>query len=396
MPDPSKIPRREFLYGKHYLRGEVSGTIAAGGRAKTTLDLTEAIGMTVGRNLLTGVAIPCGPLRVWFVNAEEDQDELDRRIAAICQHYEISALEIGNRLIVTSLKGKPQWHIATVINGVATINQAVIDRIVSEIEANAIDVLMLDPLVSFHAVSESDNKHMDVVIKEGLYQISTKTRAAVAFAHHTGKPKPGQADAIVEDSRGASAIIWAARLNRVLNLMSPAEANKLGIGDDDRRLYVRISGGAKSNPAPPEKAAWMKLYPIDLPNGDQVAVVVPWKLPDPFAAAAPDVAYKVRALVQTGEFRTYSASPEWFGFVVAPLLGLSLPTAPTIKKEDIVRIKNALKIWKGTKVLDTQKRKDKNYQDREYFILGSWKAPGENENTPGTDDEPDFDAEIEL
>src|SRR5262249_11507795 len=95
-PDPTSIPRRHFLYGRHYIRGNIGATIAPGGRAKTTLALTEAIGMAAGRNLITGGKQE--PLRVWKLNGEEDQNELDRRIAAICQHYEIKREDCGDRL----------------------------------------------------------------------------------------------------------------------------------------------------------------------------------------------------------------------------------------------------------------------------------------------------------
>ena len=62
-PDPATIPARQFLYGRHYIRKNIGATIGAGGRAKTTLGLTEAIGMASGRDLLGGTAIT--PLRVW-------------------------------------------------------------------------------------------------------------------------------------------------------------------------------------------------------------------------------------------------------------------------------------------------------------------------------------------
>jgi hypothetical protein len=371
-PDPAAIPQRQFLYGKHYLRGEVSTTIAAGGKAKTTLKLTEAIGMAVGRNLMTTTALNGGPLRVWVVNAEEDKDELDRRIAAICQHYKVEPHEHGDRLFVTSLKGQPQWSIATIVGNAPTINRPVVDKLTTEIQTKAIDVLMLDPLVSFHAVKESDNGHMDAVIKEGLGAIAHETRASIGIAHHTGKPKPGQSDASVDDSRGASAIIWAARLNRVLNGMSTVEAKALGISTDDRRLYVRINGGAKANPAPPEKATWVKIEPINLPNGDEVAVVIPWAPPDPFAAAAGDVAYKVRELVKTGEYRADSRSPQWIGFAVADLLGVPLAYGADNKPEHIATAKRAVKMWLSSKTLAIQRRKDENSRERTFVVLGPW------------------------
>ena len=47
--EPETIPPREFLFGKHYIRGAVGATIGGGGRGKTTLGTCEAISLTVGR-----------------------------------------------------------------------------------------------------------------------------------------------------------------------------------------------------------------------------------------------------------------------------------------------------------------------------------------------------------
>jgi AAA domain len=88
--DPTTIPPRAFLYDRHYSRRNIGATIAAGGRAKTTLSVYEALSMAVGRDLSTRLELSSGPLRVWLLNGEEDQDELDRRIAAACQHYGVS------------------------------------------------------------------------------------------------------------------------------------------------------------------------------------------------------------------------------------------------------------------------------------------------------------------
>ena len=63
-PDPASIPPRQCLYGRHYIRGNIGATIAAGGRAKTTLGLTEAIGQAAGRNLIAGTQLDA-PLCSW-------------------------------------------------------------------------------------------------------------------------------------------------------------------------------------------------------------------------------------------------------------------------------------------------------------------------------------------
>jgi RecA-family ATPase len=85
--DPASLPRRRFIYGKHYMRGAVSITAADGGVGKSTLAIAEGIAIALGRNLL-GVPVP-EPLEVVYINLEEPADEILRRVHAVCQHYRI-------------------------------------------------------------------------------------------------------------------------------------------------------------------------------------------------------------------------------------------------------------------------------------------------------------------
>ena len=234
---PQNIPKRNMLYRQHYIRGYVGATIGAGGRAKTTLGTYEAVSMAAGCEIASGEPLPSGLMRVWVINAEEDQNELDRRFAATCQHYGITQSDLGDRLFVQSVRDRP-LRLATMVRGVPTLNQEVLTRMREFISHEHIDVFMLDPFISFHAVNESSNPDMDLVIKEGLGSMAQATNTAGEIFHHPGKPKPGQ-ETSVEDGRGASAIIWAARDARVLNFMTPDEARKIGIGEDARRLHIR-------------------------------------------------------------------------------------------------------------------------------------------------------------
>jgi RecA-family ATPase len=187
-PDPASIPPRQFLYGGHYARGSVSASVGAGGRIKTTLALTDAIGMTAGRNLTTGCLQE--PLRVCYLNGEEDQDELDRRIAAICQHYGIKPEDCGDRLHVQSVRDKP-LRLATMNGNGAALNSALLEQLERAVRDRRIDTLTLDPLISFHGIRENANEDMDLLLKEGLGGIASRTKAAIEIVHHPGKPKPG-------------------------------------------------------------------------------------------------------------------------------------------------------------------------------------------------------------
>jgi AAA domain len=94
--DPASIPPRPFVYGKHFIRGFLSATLAPGGLGKSSLELVDAVAMASGKPLL-GIQTP-QPRRVWYVNLEDLREEIERRVAAICLHFDITAADLGDRL----------------------------------------------------------------------------------------------------------------------------------------------------------------------------------------------------------------------------------------------------------------------------------------------------------
>jgi hypothetical protein len=88
---------------------------------------------------------PSGPLRVRFLNGEEEQAELDRQIAAVCQRYQIKQADLDGRLFAHSIRG---LRIAAIIKSVPTIDGDAKQRMVDFITDNCIDVFMTDPLVA--------------------------------------------------------------------------------------------------------------------------------------------------------------------------------------------------------------------------------------------------------
>jgi hypothetical protein len=369
--DPATIPPRQSLYDGHYSRRTIGATIGAGGRAKTTRGVYEAICMTVGFDIATKEALPEEKLRVWICNGEEDQDELDRRVAAACQRYGISQDNLGGRLFVQSVRDNP-LRIATLVNNRPVIDQSVLKYMTDFIGNNSIDVFMLDPLVSFHGVMENDNGHMDLVIKEGFGAIANSTNSAGEVFHHPGKAKPGQPDTSVEDGRGASAILWAVRSARVFNFMTTDEAAKLGMTADDRRLHIRIANG-KANMGPLGKAKWMKLVVEDLVNGDHVAVASPWIPPDPFKGITTTDMELARKLASTGDYRADSRSPKWIGYPIADHLQIPVSHHGDNNPRDMARLNSILKTWFKTKVLDIEERKDADGKNRKFVVAGSFK-----------------------
>jgi hypothetical protein len=273
--DLATLPPRQWLYGRHYQRRTVSATIAPGGYGKTTLCMVEAVAIATCRNLLNEQ--PTERLCVWYHNGEDNLEELRRRLGAICLHYGIPQEELSDCFFMTSGNEVP-LRVATGYNELR-IDKALIKRIGEAIEHNKIDVAILDPLVTLHGVPEQDNNKMDTVIRI-FAGIADGRDCAIELAHHTRKLPAGSngSDYVAADIRGASSLRDAVRAARMLNQMNEEDARNSGIQEHERANYFRVDR-VKTNNAPAARALWRRFVNVDLPNGDEVGVAVPFNFP---------------------------------------------------------------------------------------------------------------------
>jgi hypothetical protein len=373
LPLERDVPRRQFLYGMHYMRGTVSGTIGTGGTGKSTLGLIEAIGMAVGRDLLGNEKFKA-PLRVWYHNAEETMEELVRRCVAICKRFEISRDELEENFLVTNGFETP----IKVANGGrdVKIDAGLRKEIIDVIGELKIDAVIFDPLVAMHRVHEDFNSALDPVIRDAFGKIAHDTNCAIDLCHHTRKKPAGHdGEYTVADSRGGQSLIDALRGARVLNTMSKTEATNFDLREDDRFDYMRLSRG-KANMVRRGTIGWYRFVPIELDNGsedegvagDTVAVLERWTPPqDSDLVRQPtyeDRKYWLGAL-QYGEYRYDSRSPDWFGFKIADRLGADRNDPKQMKV--VAAILDDL-IEEGTFKIES--RKDARRMLREFVVPG--------------------------
>lgn len=372
-PEPVDLsaqpPPREWLYGRSIIRRFVSVIAGPGGGGKSTLSLTEALAMAIGRDLIG--ARPHAPLRVVYWG-EDPADELHRRAAAITEHHGLNPDDLAGRLRLASGR---HFHIEIARR---TPQGPVVDiGFLSSLERwlvrNSVDVLILDPLASAHACEEGANDEMNAVMRALTY-LADRAGIAVVVVHHTRKPERGTPGAIsADDGRGASAIKDAARSVRVVNAMTADEAERAGIEPQDRWRYFRLDDG-KRNLAPAEAAAWYRLCSVELqnssdeyPDGDSIGVVEQWR----WSSIPDDVTVQdlreVQARIATGEWRAHSNSKAWAGIAVADVLGYNLDDAGAK-----ATIKSLLRIWIENGALVTRKRKDEKRREREFIEVGQW------------------------
>jgi hypothetical protein len=325
--------------------------------------------MAVGRQLLLHNQ-PIKQRRVWYINLEDPKDEIERRIAAIAQHFGISAADFGGRLYVNSGRDA-EIVIAREQRGELVVVKPVISAMRHSVMDNGIDVLIIDPFVASHAVSESDNGKINAVCQQWR-MIAEETGCAVETVHHVRKGAQGQkSEYTADDARGASALVNAARSVRVLNRMTKEDAAKAGI--EDHWSYFRVDNGKSNFARPAENTVWRRIISVALGNsrvddpGDDVGVVVPWRWPDPFEQVTPEDVRAIQQKVSGGEWRGDARANDWVGRAVAEVLGLD-PGQPSAK----AAIKSMLRGWIEAGILKVVTRKDARRMNRPYVVVGKW------------------------
>jgi hypothetical protein len=367
--EPATLPMRRWLYGKHYIRKFLSATMAAGGLGKSSLDLVEAIAMASMINLL-GVPVP-ERLRVanW---GEDPAEEIERRVAAILKHFKIPREKIEGWLFVDSFRNQP-LRVASLEKGEIVFPDA--DALTRALIESRIDVLILDPFVKTHGVSENDNAAIDSVARK-LNDIAETADCSIELAHHVRKASNfGRAEVTADDGRGAGSLKDAARCVRVMNRMTPDEATAAQVKEKDRKRYFRVDDDGKANmTAPAEAATWFKLISVPLENdvanpngqGDEIGVVTSWQLPGVFAGLSTNDLPRVQTVIERdGPWtRDVQNKDDWAGIAIAQTLDLDL--TDKVAEE---RVKKMLAAWIEAGALKVATRTHPKRKDRTQKIV---------------------------
>lgn len=353
------IPPRKWLYGRHLLRKFLSVDVAAGGVGKSSVKIGEALAMASNRAIY-GKEIGEGPLNVWLYNLEDPMEETERRLHATAKYFQIHPEDVEGRLYVDSGRDQPCIITEETDSG-ARIAKPVVEDIITQIQEKKIDVLILDPFVSSHNLSENDNRVMDMVAKE-WGRIADVCNCSINLVHHVRKGNG--AETTTDSARGAKSITDAARSVVVYNRMTKDEAELAGIKPDLAAFHFRTAND-KANLAPAEKADWFRMNNVDLDNGDKVGVACPWEWPDTFAGISIDKTRRVQNAVGEGKFRFDMRSSEWVGNIIATVLEMD-------PDDDKKRLQKIIKEWVKNDVLRVYEDQDAKRNTREYVEVGKW------------------------
>lgn len=339
--DLAAIPVPEFVYSDFYARKYTSVTLAAPKVGKSMLALAEALDMATGRGFLTG--IQRDPLIVVYYNAEDDQDVMDARVAALLTHYGIPQDEIDGRFYPVSGVTADDFYMMS--GDVPVINEALFVGLEKFCETARADVLIFDPLQDLSRSGETNEAFR--LLGQRLRRMANKVGVALGLIHHTRKVAAGITPSI-DDMRGGGALRGTARFNRILVGMTEEEAAKAGI--QNHRHFMRI-GDMESNLAPPssEVNQWYQKISVLTPNGHYVGAIEKWDWPDAFDGLSEKDAARVRNAIMTmpePPLESIRSPNRWAGIIVAETLGLDIAD-----KGQKARVASLIKGWLASGVL---------------------------------------------
>jgi len=210
--DTTDIPPPECILhmsdgGGLFQRGTVALLAALGGSGKTRMLHRLAGVAACGRgDWLPGASVNEGQSvarhRVHLVLGEEDENEVRRHLRRI----EVAFPGCRPHLSWQSLIGQ---HGMTLADEKAPGATAALAKLVELVETERVELLILDPLVSFFRGNENDNAVMQGFIEALRVVAACKAKPAVVVAHHSSKTSTGDSQAA---SRGASSLVDGARL----------------------------------------------------------------------------------------------------------------------------------------------------------------------------------------
>jgi hypothetical protein len=255
-----EIPPRDWIVPGLLMRKQVTVLVAPSGAGKSLLTLQVGIACAQGQQW--GDWRPRGPHNVLFVNAEDDYDEIRRRIAAATHRmrlgannqYEIDQDAIQERFAIAEAPASQNGIVIAKFDprNKTLITTPLFDQVIETIKANRIDVVFVDPFAETFELDENSNNEL----KQAGWKwrmVARETGAAVVLVHHTKKYATGMAGD-VDAARGAGALIGIARIVSTIFPMTEKEGEMLLDDDDplqnprnrDRTLYLRYDD-AKAN-----------------------------------------------------------------------------------------------------------------------------------------------------
>lgn len=271
-------PDREWVVDGLVPQDTAVALAAGGGTGKSFLTLQAAFAIATGRDFL-GFRVP-RPGAVLLLNAEDDRNEIHRRVSAIANRARMDGeldrygeQAVRENLRVLSLVGRDNR--ITTANSGSVSRTAFSDRLKRMVGDRELRLIVIDPISRFRGGDENSNDHMTYFVEavEGLRQ---ELGTTVMIVHHFSKQGLRNGTAMsASDMRGGSALLDGVRCALAMATMPRDMAGKFGLPEENAKRYVRLDG-VKANYGEPWDGMWLQraeggvLVKADLVEVDQV------------------------------------------------------------------------------------------------------------------------------
>jgi hypothetical protein len=258
----TKAPPVEWIIPDLIPANKVGSVVAQGGTGKSFAFLQIAFSIATGYTLFGHWVMQGEPGKVLILAAEDDRDDIHRRIYALGESIEVifpgdeerkqRYIELAHEnMFVASRVGKD--NLLTAIVDGAAIKTRLADQLADFCnEIDDLRLIMLDPASRFRGGDE--NKQEDATrFVETLEYIRCKVGCSLLFSHHTSKTGDRNSQ---HASRGASALTDAVRWQANMSTMALDEASSYNLTASDAPHYVRFNI-TKTNYTAPYEGVWL-------------------------------------------------------------------------------------------------------------------------------------------
>jgi hypothetical protein len=281
--NPDQIKQRQFIFEGLFAKGMVQMLGASSGVGKTQLTVQLMLSAALGRSFSGLKTTTRMPRTIAYWNNEDDMDEINRRILATSIHFGIEQERLHGRVHLASGVGRKLIVAKKDKSGIVRPTPDA-DKLIHMLRDMNADMLILDPLVEFHACDENSNVEMAAVVGV-LRKIANEADVALFLLHHDRKPDGASSQGFAGSQhamRGASAIQGVTRAILTLYGMSEKDAANFGVTEDQRHLYVRLDVAKNNLGLAGGAPVWFKRVGVPLRDrvgpegaGDVVGVLEP-------------------------------------------------------------------------------------------------------------------------
>lgn len=275
----AELTVRPHVYHRLLMRRQITTLLAPGGVGKSLLMLTVAAHLAMGADCMGYKIKDAVPQNSIIYNAEDEIEEMEMRLHAICQTLGYDVHTVAARVCL--LSGKSDGKLKLVRGGQSPeMDVEACKRVVALAVEHNVSVIGMDPLNKLHTVNANDNIAMSYVM-EVIEEIAEQANCAVLLAHHTSKPGTGvRRSGNADTSQGAAAVVNGSRFVLTLNAPEDDDVSRYSLTAQERRLYLRLDDAKMNRVLDSGEALWIQKVSVNLWTGGGVESVGALQLAD--------------------------------------------------------------------------------------------------------------------